>query len=132
MPTGWGESVLPPHSIPARVLRVDGAILRVKTSDGPLTLRNTRRLPISVGDWLALDAGYRNNIRALLPPPDDAFELLVDSELARVRAEVERLQLELDRVRGELSRIADEADADNSANVQRTLLLLADEAARVL
>ncbi|TQL47171.1 hypothetical protein FB562_0219 [Homoserinimonas aerilata] len=108
-PSGWSENELPPLSIPARVLRVDGVILRVITGDGPLSLRNARRLPIAVGDWLALDAGYRNNIRAILPPRDEAFEALVDSELVRVRAEVERLQLELDRVRGEVARLAEPA-----------------------
>lgn len=97
--TGWSEDQLPPVSMPARVLRVDGTILRVITGDGPHTIRNRSGRTVAAGDWLALDAGYPHIIRALLPPRDDSYEIALDAELRQVRAEVERLQKELDQVR---------------------------------
>ncbi|QEE62020.1 hypothetical protein FVA74_10905 [Salinibacterium sp. dk2585] len=108
---GWSKEQLPPFSIPARVLRVDGAALRVVTSDGARTIRNRARRTISVGEWLALDAGYSHIIRAALPPRDDRYEIALDAELAQVRAEVERLQGELDQVRTLVARLAEPAPA---------------------
>ncbi|MCW4386344.1 hypothetical protein OH146_11225 [Salinibacterium sp. SYSU T00001] len=98
--TGWSADQLPPFSIPARVLRVDGAILRVITAEGPRTIRNRSGAAIAVGDWLALDAGYPHIIRGTLPARDDRYEVALDAELERVRAEVERLRGELDLVQG--------------------------------
>lgn len=69
---GWSDQEVPPLSTPARVSRIDGPIIRVMTVDGPLAIRNIRNLDLAVGDWIALDEGYRWHIRAVLSRSADA------------------------------------------------------------
>lgn len=57
-PFGWSENwgaLLPGNTLPARVLRHDGATLLIATSDGTRSIRTPARpgLEPTVGDWLA-------------------------------------------------------------------------------
>ncbi|MCY7324917.1 MAG: ribosome small subunit-dependent GTPase A [Microbacteriaceae bacterium] len=71
LPFGWSDSwsaLLPENTLPARVIRHDGATLLIATSDGPLSIRTPARpgLAPTVGDWLAVEEASRSAV-AVLP-----------------------------------------------------------------
>jgi len=71
LPFGWSDSwsaLLPENTLPARVIRHDGATLRVATSDGQLSIRTPAHdgLEPTVGDWLAVEEASRSAV-AVLP-----------------------------------------------------------------
>lgn len=84
---GWSDQEVPPLSTPARVSRIDGTTIRVMTVDGPLAIRNTRNLDLTVGDWIALDEGYRWHIRAVLRRATDGDR--TDAEYSDERTNAE-------------------------------------------
>ncbi len=71
LPLGWSDdwsALLPETTLPARVIRHDGATLLVATSDGPRIIRTPARggLEPTVGDWLAVETPSRAAV-AVLP-----------------------------------------------------------------
>lgn len=60
LPLGWSDdwsALLPENTLPARVIRHDGATLLIATGDGQRSIRTPTRpgLEPTVGDWLAIE-----------------------------------------------------------------------------